>query len=302
MTRFFTRSTTGAVLAVAIALSAPAHAQLLGGGLGGGLGGALGGGFPIGSIGSTGSVGATGSVDSATRSVRASARASRDANAATRAASSSLRTSQAANAVVRVPAVAVPGVRAGALAVPAVKLAPVVRSVIVVPAIPDLGVRRTAIIEAGIAPITYAEVPAYVDHQYVVLQDELRGTGVHVRKQGRQIVLDMPSDVTFAFNKYDIQPRFYSVLSAVSRTLAHFPATYVDVNGHTDAIGSYSYNQVLSEKRADTVADFLAARQVNPVRMHVEGFGKTEPIASNATIEGRSANRRVEIILTPYAT
>lgn len=296
MTRIFTRSTTGAALALAMALSAPAHAQLLGGGLGGGLGGSLGGGFPIGSIGSTGSIGATGSIDTATRSARASARATREANAAARAASSSVRTSQAANAAVRAPAVAIPRVRAGALVVP------VVRSAIVVPAIPDLAVRRTAIIEAGIAPITYAEVPAYVDRQYIVLQDELRGTGVHVRKQGQQIVLDMPSDVTFAFNKYDIQPRFYSVLSAVSRTLAHYPATYVDVNGHTDAIGSYSYNQVLSEKRADTVADFLAARQVNAVRMHVEGFGKTEPVASNATIEGRSANRRVEIILTPYAT
>ena len=296
MTRIFTRSTTGAALALAMALSAPAHAQLLGGGLGGALGGSLGGGFPIGSIGSTGSVGATGSVDTATRSARASARATREADAATRAVNSSVRTSQAVNAAVRAPALAVPRVQAGALAVP------VVRSAIVVAAIPDFAVRRTAIIEAGITPITYAEVPAYVDSQYIVLQDELRGTGVHVRKQGQQIVLDMPSDVTFAFNKYDIQPRFYSVLSAVSRTLAHYPATYVDVNGHTDAIGSYSYNQVLSEKRADTVADFLAARQVNAVRMHVEGFGKTEPVASNATIEGRSANRRVEIILTPYAT
>ncbi len=296
MTNFFTRSTTGAALALAIALSGPAHAQLLGGGLGGGLGGSLGGGFPIGSIGSAGSVDATGSVDTATRSARASARATREANAATRAASSSERTSQAANAAIRAPALSIPRVRAGALVVP------VVRSAIVVPAIPDLAIRRTAIIEAGIAPITYAEVPAYVDRQYIVLQDELRGTGVHVRKQGQQIVLDMPSDVTFAFNMHDIQPRFYAVLSAVSRTLAHYPATYVDVNGHTDAIGSYSYNQVLSEKRADTVADFLAARQVNSVRMHVEGFGKTEPVASNSTIEGRSANRRVEIILTPYAT
>lgn len=296
MTRIFTRSTTGAALALAMALSAPAHAQLLGGGLGGALGGSLGGGFPIGSIGSTGSVGATGSVDTATRSARASARATREADAATRAVNSSVRTSQAVNAAVRAPALAVPRVQAGALAVP------VVRSAIVVAAIPDFAVRRTAIIEAGITPITYAEVPAYVDSQYIVLQDELRGTGVHVRKQGQQIVLDMPSDVTFAFNKYDIQPRFYSVLSAVSRTLGHYPATYVDVNGHTDAIGSYSYNQVLSERRADTVADFLTARQVNPVRLHVQGFGKTEPIASNATIEGRSANRRVEIILTPYAT
>ena len=111
--------------------------------------------------------------------------------AATRAASSSVWISQAANAAVRVAAVALPRIWAGALAVP------VVRSAIVVPAIRDLAVRGTAIIQAGIAPITYAEVPAYVDSQ----------------------------------------PRFYAVLSAVSRMLVHCPATYVDVNGHTDAIG-----------------------------------------------------------------
>lgn len=179
--------------------------------------------------------------------------------------------------------------------------APVVAPVVVVPAIPDVATRRTAIIDAGIVPIAQDDVPVYVDRQYVVLQDELRGSGVRVERRGQQIVLEMPSDVTFAFNKYDIQPRFFGVLNAVSRTLAHYPASYVDVDGHTDAIGSFTYNQALSEHRADSVADYLSARAVNPVRMHVQGFGKTEPVASNATISGRAANRRVEIILTPYA-
>lgn len=171
----------------------------------------------------------------------------------------------------------------------------------VVPAIPDVAVRRVAIVNAGIAPITYAAVPAYIDRQYVVLQNDLRGTGVEVIKRNNQIILEMPSDVTFSFNKFNIQPRFYGVLNTVSRTLAKYPATYVDVNGHTDAIGSFTYNQRLSERRADAVADYLADRSVNGARMHVQGFGKTEPIASNATVSGRAANRRVEIILTPYA-
>ncbi len=166
-----------------------------------------------------------------------------------------------------------------------------VNSQIVVPAVPNVASSAQAI-----------RVPAYVDHQYVVLQDDLRGTGVVVHKRGDQIVLDLPSDVNFAFNKSDIQPRFYRVLNAVSRTQSRYPATYVDVNGHTDSIGSYSYNQVLSERRADQVADYLASRDVNDARLHVEGFGKTKPIASNATVEGRAANRRVEIILTPYAS
>jgi outer membrane protein OmpA-like peptidoglycan-associated protein len=141
----------------------------------------------------------------------------------------------------------------------------------------------------------------HIDRQYVVLQNDLRGTGVEVIKRNNQIILEMPSDVTFSFNKFNIQPRFYGVLNTVSRTLAKYPATYVDVNGHTDAIGSFTYNQRLSERRADAVADYLADRSVNGARMHVQGFGKTEPIASNATVSGRAANRRVEIILTPYA-
>jgi len=106
--------------------------------------------------------------------------------------------------------------------------------------------------------------------------------------------------VTFAFDKYDIQPRFRPVLDAVAQTLSKYSATYIDVDGHTDAIGSMAYNQTLSEKRAFSVADYLSERAVIPARLHVEGFGKTEPIASNATITGRAANRRVEIVLTPY--
>jgi outer membrane protein OmpA-like peptidoglycan-associated protein len=200
------------------------------------------------------------------------------------------------------PAISAQQVRT--LQVPAVALPNVsqVTTAVTVHAIPDVEIRRAAIVETGIVPVAYADVPVYVDQQYVVLQHDLAGTGVRVEKQGEQIVLEMPSDVTFAFDKYDIQPRFFGVLNTVSRTLAKYPATYVDVNGHTDAIGSYAYNQVLSERRADSVAVYLADRSVQPARMHVQGFGKTEPIATNATIEGRAANRRVEIILTPYAS
>jgi len=251
-----------ASIAMTLALAAPVHAPLLGGAIGGGLG--VGGALG----GATGSLGVAGSL-------------AQDVEA---------------------PAVRAPVVARPAVAVPVVsRVNTVVAVPALVPAIPDVAVRRVAIVNAGIMPITYAEAPAYIDRQYVVLQNDLRGTGVEVIKRNNQIVLEMPSDVTFAFDKHDIQPRFYGVLDAVSRTLGKYPATYVDVNGHTDAIGSYAYNQRLSERRARAVADYLADRSVNGARMHVQGFGKTEPIASNATISGRAANRRVEIILTPYA-
>ena len=296
----------GTSLAVTMALAlgaAPASAQLLGGGLGGAvslpgtmIGGA--GDFGVSRVGREVSTTTGGNID-ATRRVRQPAVPRRVS------AEGALSSQVAAPAVPRAEATAsvraaVP-TAAGAITSSVAGAAGAARvgTSVAVPTLPNLAVRRTAIIEAGIAPVVYDEIPAYVDRQYVVLQDELRGTGVNVRKQGQQIVLDLPSDVNFAFDRSDIQPRFYLTLNAVSRVLARYPSTYVDVNGHTDAIGSYGYNQALSERRADAVADYLADRSVNPVRMHVAGFGKTEPIASNATVSGRAANRRVEIILTP---
>ena len=303
MIKFLTSAS--AAFAITVALASPANAQLLRGGLGGGLGGGIGigGGLPIeagGDIGTT--IGVPDAVDDTTRTVHSNTRtATRTAHSTTRA-TRPVNTADKADIVsipaVNTPSPVVPAVKGPVVAVPTVQLR---NALVMIPAIPNVTIRRTAIIDAGIAPVSYAEVPAYVDQEYVVLQDELRGSGVRVEKQGQQILLEMPSDVTFSFNKYNIQPRFYGVLDAVSHTLGKYPATYIDVNGHTDAIGSFGYNQVLSKKRAGSVADYLAARQVNPARMYVQGFGKTEPIASNATIIGRAANRRVEIILTPYA-
>jgi outer membrane protein OmpA-like peptidoglycan-associated protein len=289
---------------MALALgAAPASAQLLGGGLGGAvslpgtmIGGA--GDFGVSRVGREVSTTTGGNID-ATRRVRQPAvprRVSAEAALSSRVAAPAAPLAEATASV----RAAVP-TAAGAITSSVAGAAGAARvgTSVAVPTLPNLAVRRTAIIEAGIAPVVYDEIPAYVDRQYVVLQDELRGTGVNVRKQGQQIVLDLPSDVNFAFDRSDIQPRFYLTLNAVSRVLARYPSTYVDVNGHTDAVGSYEYNQALSERRADAVADYLADRSVNPVRMHVAGFGKTEPIASNATVSGRAANRRVEIILTP---
>lgn len=326
MTRFLTTASTAIALAIGLG-TAPAHAQLLGGGIGGAIA------APMGTIGGAGDIGvsriergvstsASGSA-TATRTVRAPAPRSINANGAANATAAvptkplantrtgiSTATSKVSTATTRVSdatsrvstATSQLSVETPQLAVPGgTVVIPDVASAVVIPAVPNVEIRRAAIIEAGIAPIVYSDVPAYVERQYVVLKDELRGTGVTVIKRGEQIVLELPSDVNFAFDKYNIQPRFYGVLSAVSRTLAKYPATYVDVNGHTDAIGSYSYNQLLSERRADAVADFLVSRNVNGARLHVQGFGKTEPIDSNATVQGRAANRRVEIILTPYA-
>jgi outer membrane protein OmpA-like peptidoglycan-associated protein len=105
--------------------------------------------------------------------------------------------------------------------------------------------------------------------------------------------------VTFATNSSDISSNFYAVLDSVAIVLNEFDKTYVDVIGHTDSTGPADFNQALSVRRAQSVADYLMSREVIPERLVVTGRGPSQPIASNDTPEGRALNRRVEIVLTP---
>jgi outer membrane protein OmpA-like peptidoglycan-associated protein len=99
------------------------------------------------------------------------------------------------------------------------------------------------------------------------------------------------------------QPQFYDTLASVARSLNEYPQTLVDVVGHADSIGRPEYNQQLSERRALAVADNLTNRGgVLRDRLYVAGRGSDQPIASNATEEGRAKNRRVEIILRPLTS
>jgi len=160
--------------------------------------------------------------------------------------------------------------------------------------------RKNALIGAGVGALAGAAAGNYMDRQQAELRQQLAGTGVDVIRQGDNIILNMPSDVTFAVDQSDIQARFYPVLDDVSRTLNAYPQTLVDVVGHADSTGADAYNQALSERRAGSVAGYLVNRgQVNPDRRYVAGRGEMEPRASTATPEGRAQNRRVEIILRP---
>jgi outer membrane protein OmpA-like peptidoglycan-associated protein len=139
-----------------------------------------------------------------------------------------------------------------------------------------------------------------MDRQQARLQQQLAGTGVDVVRQGNNIVLDMPGDVTFAYNRAEVQPRFHTVLDQVAATLNQYPQTYIDVVGHADSTGSDEYNLGLSQRRASSVAGYLVTRGVIQDRLFVAGQGERQPVASNATEEGRAQNRRVEIILRPH--
>lgn len=160
--------------------------------------------------------------------------------------------------------------------------------------------RRGALIGAGIGALAGGAVGAYMDRQEAELRQDLAGTGVDVSRQGDNIVLNMPSNVTFGFDSTTIRPEFQGTLSEVGQTLAQYEQTYVDVVGHTDSTGSTDYNQSLSERRARSVADYISARGVIRPRINIGGYGETQPIADNGTNAGRQQNRRVEIYLRPH--
>lgn len=160
--------------------------------------------------------------------------------------------------------------------------------------------RKNALIGAGIGALAGGAVGNYMDRQQADLRRSLESSGVMIRRNGDQIVLVMPSDVTFAVDKSDVQPQFTRVLDDVARTLNAYPQTTIDVVGHADSSGGADYNQGLSERRASAVADYLTRQgRVLPDRIFVAGMGSRQPIADNATAAGRAQNRRVEIILRP---
>ena len=162
--------------------------------------------------------------------------------------------------------------------------------------------RTNALIGAGIGALAGGAVGNYMDRQEREMREALRDSGVGVRREGNDLRLIMPGDVTFDTNSTEIKPQFYAVLNDVADVLEQYPATYVDVVGHADSVGDAAYNQRLSEQRAQAVAGYLIAQNVMRDRFYVGGLGETSPIASNDTPQGRAQNRRVEIIIRPHTT
>jgi len=159
--------------------------------------------------------------------------------------------------------------------------------------------RNAKVIGVGIGALAGGVVGNYMDQQEAELRRQTAGTGVDVYRQGDELVLRMPAGITFPVDRYDIQPQFQSTLDQVAQTLSSYDQTYIDVLGHTDSTGSDAYNQTLSDRRAQSVADYLAGHGVTRARIGVRGFGESQPIASNDTDPGRAENRRVEIKVVP---
>jgi len=162
--------------------------------------------------------------------------------------------------------------------------------------------RQRALILAGVGALAGGAIGNYQDRQEAALRAELEGTGVSVTRIGDNITLNMPGNVTFATDSSDLSPAFFDVLNSVGKVLGEYEQTVVEVAGHTDSTGSESYNQSLSERRAESVTGYLSSQGVIRERLITVGMGELRPVADNATDEGRQANRRVEITIVPITT
>jgi len=161
------------------------------------------------------------------------------------------------------------------------------------------GKTEGALIGAGVGALAGGAIGAYQDNQEAALRQRLRNTGVSVTRVGDDIVLNMPSNITFDRDRSVLRREFYDVLQSVSIVLTEFDRSLVTVGGHTDGDGSDAYNLELSQDRARAVADFLSDQGVDPGRLSIEGYGETRPVATNATAQGKALNRRVEIRIVP---
>ena len=160
-----------------------------------------------------------------------------------------------------------------------------------------VGCKKGALIGAASGAAVGAGTGAYMDLQAKKLRQELLNTGVQVQQANGQIFLIMPGNITFDSNDATIKPGFQPVLNSVAKVIKEYNKTMVQVNGYTDSTGTAATNNALSLMRANSISNYLRAQGVDGNRILANGFGSSNPIASNATAAGREQNRRVEIVL-----
>lgn len=152
---------------------------------------------------------------------------------------------------------------------------------------------------AAIGAIAGAAIGDYMDEQEKQFREELSGSGIDIVREGDNLRLIMPSNITFAFGQSYITSGFYSTLDDIVKVLNKFDKTLLSIEGHTDSIGSEQSNQLLSEKRAESVKYYLVKQGVLDTRLKTTGYGELRAIADNKTEQNRALNRRVEIQIIP---
>ena len=153
-----------------------------------------------------------------------------------------------------------------------------------------------AVVGAGVGALGTYIWSQNMERQKREMEQATQGTGIAVTQtQDNQLKLDIPSDISFAVGRSDIQSNFAPVLDRFAEGLRNNPNTDVRIIGHTDNTGSDAVNNPLSLERAASTRNYLTGRGVDGRRIAIEGMGERQPIATNDTAQGRSRNRRVEI-------
>ena len=154
-----------------------------------------------------------------------------------------------------------------------------------------------ALIGAATGAIAGGLIGNYLDKQAQEL-DAI--PGADVQRRDDSLLVNFSSSLLFETGSYNLFPGGFDRMRSLAQTLNNYPKSNVIIKGHTDSVGEESFNQRLSEQRADRVRQFLIAEGVNPARITAIGFGESMPVSSNATTEGRQQNRRVEIEIRPH--
>ena len=155
-----------------------------------------------------------------------------------------------------------------------------------------------AVVGAGVGALGTYIWSQNMERQKRDMERATQGTGIAVTQTAdNQLMLNIPSDISFAVGRSDIQPNFAPVLDQFAEGLRNNPYTDVRIVGHTDSTGSDAINNPLSVNRAQSARDYLVGRGVNSSRISIDGRGSREPVADNGTAEGRARNRRIDIFL-----
>ncbi|WP_397543705.1 OmpA family protein [Roseovarius salis] len=160
---------------------------------------------------------------------------------------------------------------------------------------------KGAVVGGVAGAATGAVAGSFLDKQEAELRRDLQNDRIGIRNTGDRLIVTMPQDILFDVDSSTVNSALRRDLLTVADSLKDYPQSRVQVEGHTDNTGSAEYNQRLSERRANAVADVLMEGGVAFDRIDTFGRGEDEPVASNLTEEGRAQNRRVEIVILPTA-
>jgi len=152
-----------------------------------------------------------------------------------------------------------------------------------------------AILGAAIGGTAGVLIGNYMDRQAAELERDLEGA--RVERIGEGIKITFGSGLLFDRAKQDLRPAAQEELTQLAVILNKYSDTEILIEGHTDSDGSLSYNQRLSERRAMSVKSFLNLKEVTSSRLSIVGYGENQPVADNATPDGKQANRRVEVAI-----